>query len=269
MNRIRKTMRHGLRNAFTLIELLVVVAIIVVLIAILLPSLGLSRKQAQMVACQSNLRQLAMIAQMYSEENSQFMPAFYVNGSNGPYDWFSSLGTMISPGFAGTDSGRNKLKVYLCPSGSYEWDVNTSTKYWWTWRPTSYAISYYSSAYLLADHFSKYDYIKANIWEPSSFVLFGDSQVTGMNTPQGNGYGFYLSRSTGLTNMTRSLAMRHGSGDNPYVQRASPARMNAAFLDGHIELLSAEQFIVKNLSVENGSRCPISNSTGIVSDVFP
>lgn len=43
------------REAFTLVELRIVV-IIVVLIALLLPSLGRARDQAQTVACQLSLR---------------------------------------------------------------------------------------------------------------------------------------------------------------------------------------------------------------------
>lgn len=61
------------RRAFTLIELLVVVAIIAVLVSILLPSLSRARSQANAVACLSNIRQSAMILNLYAQENESLM----------------------------------------------------------------------------------------------------------------------------------------------------------------------------------------------------
>jgi prepilin-type N-terminal cleavage/methylation domain-containing protein len=46
-----------IRKGFTLIELLVVIAIIALLMAILMPTMQRTRKQARVVACQSNLKQ--------------------------------------------------------------------------------------------------------------------------------------------------------------------------------------------------------------------
>jgi prepilin-type N-terminal cleavage/methylation domain-containing protein/prepilin-type processing-associated H-X9-DG protein len=57
-------------HGFTLIELLVVVAIIAVLVAILLPAMAQARAQAQLVACQSNERQIYQFTFMYMEEHN-------------------------------------------------------------------------------------------------------------------------------------------------------------------------------------------------------
>jgi prepilin-type N-terminal cleavage/methylation domain-containing protein/prepilin-type processing-associated H-X9-DG protein len=56
-------------RAFTLIELLVVVAIIAMLAALLLPALARGKQQGQKAACFSNLRQVAVSARLYMDEN--------------------------------------------------------------------------------------------------------------------------------------------------------------------------------------------------------
>ena len=52
-------------EAFTLIELLVVISIIALLMGILLPVLGRVPKQARMVYCKTNLRNINMAFLMY------------------------------------------------------------------------------------------------------------------------------------------------------------------------------------------------------------
>jgi len=66
------------RSGFTLIELLVVVAVIAVLLAILLPALRKARTLTKRIACQSNLKQIAVAWNMYLDDNDG---RFYQNGN--------------------------------------------------------------------------------------------------------------------------------------------------------------------------------------------
>lgn len=74
MQRKTACSQRGELKGFTLIELLVVVAIIALLVSILLPSLQNARKQAQAVACMSNLNQIVLALRMYQDEHAGWLP---------------------------------------------------------------------------------------------------------------------------------------------------------------------------------------------------
>ena len=64
-------------KGFTLIELLVVIAIIALLMSILVPSLGMVRRQARVVVCRSNLHQWAITFKMFTDEHdTKFMSGY-------------------------------------------------------------------------------------------------------------------------------------------------------------------------------------------------
>jgi prepilin-type N-terminal cleavage/methylation domain-containing protein/prepilin-type processing-associated H-X9-DG protein len=104
----------GLRataNGFTLIELLVVIAIIAILAAILFPVFAQARERARATACLSNVKQVGLALQLYTQDYDETLPIhtdsqYFMRPTSPP-----NYARLIQPYV------KNKA-IYECPSTS-------------------------------------------------------------------------------------------------------------------------------------------------------
>ncbi len=116
MNRIQ--VKHD--RGFTLVELLVVVGIIALLISLLLPALSSAKQQASRIKCLSNMRQVGIYMQMYSNDNNGLLiPLGPLE--DGTEDT-SQMTTAPNPGQVGDGTGNTAPWEYMTlGSEVYPW----------------------------------------------------------------------------------------------------------------------------------------------------
>lgn len=109
-----------MKRKFTLIELLVVIAIIAILAAMLLPALNKARDKAKSIKCISNLKQLGVAGQSYSNDNKGvIMPSKEYHSASSTTLWYKAdedpMKGFIAPYMTMPKYGSSNGGVFSCP----------------------------------------------------------------------------------------------------------------------------------------------------------
>lgn len=220
---------HRKRFGFSLVELLVTIVILSMLAALLLPSLARSRALAEGTACRSNLRQLAIAAQLYvGSHDGRFPPAYATPSYDGGrftqaawdfatvVDWSNGGERSKAPGLLWEN--HDAPEIHQCPSFDGE-DNALDDPY------TGYN---YNTSYLGHGpgevEGNKEPALISQVTQPAATALFGDGEKSGGANK------FMRAPYDDIEGGGDKVSFRH-EGTQGYRHNH---KTNVAFVDGHV-----------------------------------
>ncbi len=206
------------KNRFTLIELLVVIAIISVLSTLLFPVVGAVQGRGRTAVCLSNIRQVAMLHLMYTDDNGgYFCPAWDDNFNQWDTSGDYRDGGILAKSVRTADA--NKTEIFSCPEASAQFFKDNP----WQPRFAGYGYNYLLSFASHKDYPPNYRLVrKGRIRRPSSVILAADAVC------------FYDAKTLGITSFLNAPS----SGIGGYADFRHDERAVASYVDGHAAAVS-------------------------------
>jgi len=217
------------RCGFTLIELLVVVSIIAVLASMLMAAVGMVRDSARSAVCANQQRQIIMGVVGYAGQYDGILPsAIPFNDVGGPtpnseyadYYFAHQVGELLEQpwNFVDQDTPAIQSRLFKCPTQRYFSMPGFKTSYAMCW----------SGSHPDYDHFGQYKWLTIGRLANSKALVLGEikSDAYGEGQPSQWWWIWNVKRIDSID----PVAFRHRG------------KFNAAFIDGHVESVSAATF---------------------------
>ena len=154
-----------------MIELLVVIAIIAILAALLLPALSSAKEKGKRIACLSNLKQIGLGLNLYTDANENRMPSAINYGSR-PGDPGTAPNTVQFTDMYGgvpKDLNLSKSGVFWCPSDKIHLPANGIV--------TTNSYSSYRYRFVIWDNSVRFPGLKtADFFKPFAQIVFHENQ---------------------------------------------------------------------------------------------